>query len=115
MTALGGAEMSSFLLEAFAARLLERAKAAGVSEEPSKEQIGQMARYYTLLRRWNAKVNLTALRLDELPLEPTVDRLFTESMVAARFVATAPAAWADFGSGGGSPAIPLKILRPSGR
>ena len=33
-------------------------------------------------------------------------------LAAARFVVDSPIVWFDFGSGGGSPAIPLKIVRP---
>ncbi|HJZ77222.1 MAG TPA: 16S rRNA (guanine(527)-N(7))-methyltransferase RsmG [Vicinamibacterales bacterium] len=73
--------------------------------------------YFRLLARWNRAVNLTALSLDPLRDE-TVDRLFVEPIVAASHVvpAAGPASvtpvWLDLGSGGGSPAIPLKILWP---
>jgi 16S rRNA (guanine527-N7)-methyltransferase len=67
--------------------------------------------YFRLLTQWNAKINLTALPLDA-PTDETFDRLFVEPLAAARFVPEAPAVWLDLGSGGGSPAIPLKIARP---
>jgi 16S rRNA (guanine527-N7)-methyltransferase len=61
--------------------------------------------------RWNRAINLTALALDP-PSDGTVDRLFIEPLAAAAFVAESPGRWMDLGSGGGSPAIPLKIVRP---
>jgi len=73
--------------------------------------------YFILLARWNPKVNLTALPLDP-PGDETFDRLFVEPIVAADRIQpvsglrSPPPVWFDLGSGGGSPAIPLKILRP---
>jgi 16S rRNA (guanine527-N7)-methyltransferase len=72
----------------------------------------QLEDYFHLLRRWNHTVNLTALPLDELQ-ERTIDRLFIEPLISASFVADRPLTWLDLGSGGGSPAIPLKIVRPA--
>jgi 16S rRNA (guanine527-N7)-methyltransferase len=69
--------------------------------------------YFRLLTQWNAKINLTALPLDE-PTDETFDRLLVEPLVAAKqILANTPGVWFDLGSGGGSPAIPLKIARPS--
>ena len=70
--------------------------------------------YFRLLTQWNAKINLTALPLDP-PTDETFDRLLVEPLgrVDARFAASMlPSVWFDLGSGGGSPAIPLKIARP---
>jgi 16S rRNA (guanine527-N7)-methyltransferase len=66
--------------------------------------------YYGFLERWNRQINLTSLPLAGFP-ESTVDRLITEPLVAALMVPPGPVRWVDFGSGGGSPAIPLKLLR----
>jgi len=67
--------------------------------------------YFELLRRWNKTINLTALPLDS-PGPETFDRLFIEPLsVAARFP-DQPLRWFDLGSGGGSPAIPIKLTRP---
>ena len=67
--------------------------------------------YFRLLAQWNAKINLTALPLD-VPTDETFDRLLVEPLAAARQVPThTPVGWIDLGSGGGSPAIPLKIAR----
>ena len=67
--------------------------------------------YFRLLAQWNAKINLTALPLDA-PTDETFDRLLVEPLAAARQLPDSPSAWFDLGSGGGSPAIPLKIARP---
>jgi 16S rRNA (guanine527-N7)-methyltransferase len=68
--------------------------------------------YYRLLAHWNAKINLTALPLDA-PTDETFDRLLVEPIAASRRVKDSPATWLDLGSGGGSPAIPMKIARPA--
>lgn len=68
--------------------------------------------YFRLLTQWNARINLTALPL-ETPTDETFDRLLVEPLAAARHVKAAPAVWLDLGSGGGSPAIPMKIARPA--
>jgi 16S rRNA (guanine527-N7)-methyltransferase len=68
--------------------------------------------YYRLLARWNVKINLTALPL-QAPTDATFDRLFIEPLIAAELVPDIPGTWFDLGSGGGSPALPLKIVRPS--
>ena len=68
--------------------------------------------YFRLLAQWNATINLTALPLDA-PTDETFDRLLVEPLAAAQHIPThTSAVWIDFGSGGGSPAIPLKIARP---
>ena len=66
--------------------------------------------YFRLLTQWNAKINLTALPLEE-PTDETFDRLLVEPLAAARQVQDTSDVWFDLGSGGGSPAIPLKIAR----
>jgi 16S rRNA (guanine527-N7)-methyltransferase len=69
--------------------------------------------YFRLLAHWNAKINLTALPLDA-PTDETFDRLLIEPIAAARQIpADASSRWVDLGSGGGSPAIPLKLARPA--
>ncbi len=95
--------------------------------------------YFRLLTLWNAKINLTALALDP-PTDETFDRLLVEPLAAAPHVTrgqtgsdrcqtprqggggqtgvrhlTDPSVWFDLGSGGGSPAIPLLIARPTMR
>ncbi|HEX3645196.1 MAG TPA: 16S rRNA (guanine(527)-N(7))-methyltransferase RsmG [Vicinamibacterales bacterium] len=69
--------------------------------------------YFELLAHWNARINLTALPLDP-PTDEAFDRLLVEPLAAARQIPThTPSVWFDLGSGGGSPAIPLKIARPA--
>jgi 16S rRNA (guanine527-N7)-methyltransferase len=80
----------------------------------SELQLNQLERYYSLLKRWNERINLTALPLDGYP-EATVDRLIIEPAVASTLLEDRPLDLLDFGSGGGSPAIPLNIFRPSFR
>lgn len=69
--------------------------------------------YFRLLAQWNAAINLTALPLD-VPTDETFDRLLVEPLAASRHIPThTPSRWVDLGSGGGSPAIPLKLARPA--
>lgn len=68
----------------------------------------RLAAYYELLARWNRKINLTSLdNLDE-----AIDRLILEPLVASRFLPASANLLMDVGSGGGSPAIPLKLAVP---
>jgi 16S rRNA (guanine527-N7)-methyltransferase len=64
--------------------------------------------YLSLLLRWNARVNLTAIR-DE---EGIVSRHFVESIACARALPTGIAALLDLGSGAGFPGIPIALCRP---
>jgi len=59
------------------------------------------------LRRWNAKVNLTALK----SVRDIVTRHFVDSLTIAPLLPHG-ARLLDIGSGGGFPCIPLKIARP---
>ncbi len=93
----------------FKERLLARARRANAVVDA--QWVEPLERYFTLLTRWNAKMNLTALPLDE-PTDQTFDRLLVEPLAAARFIDNEREVWWDLGSGGGSPAIPLKISRP---
>ena len=67
-----------------------------------------LGEYFELLSRWNRKINLTAL---DDPDE-AIDRLLLEPMVASRYVPPDARRLMDVGSGGGSPAIPLKLAVP---
>jgi 16S rRNA (guanine527-N7)-methyltransferase len=93
----------------FKERLLRRARRSNTPV--NVEWIEPLERYFKLLARWNAKINLTGLPLQE-PTDHTFDRLLIEPLAAARFLVNKPDSWWDLGSGGGSPAIPLKISRP---
>src|SRR4029450_11587640 len=67
-----------------------------------------LAAYYELLARWNRKINLTAL---DNPDE-AIDRLLLEPVVATKQLARPDVRIMDVGSGGGSPAIPMKLAAP---
>ena len=86
-------------------RLRQHAEGAGVAmDEPLAEQLGS---YVDLLRRWNAKLNLTRLDRDDAGLA----RLVIEPLAAIPYL-PAQALLVDIGSGGGSPAIPVKLAAP---
>jgi 16S rRNA (guanine527-N7)-methyltransferase len=63
--------------------------------------------YLALLSAWNARMNLTALT----DRDEVVDRLILEPATASKAL-SGTTALLDVGSGGGSPAIPLKIQLP---
>lgn len=88
-----------------AARVEARLLALGVAAPEGF--IAQASAYYDLLFRWNRTVNLTALR-DGVE---AIDRLIVEPLTAAPGLA-ADAVLVDVGSGGGSPAVPLKLAMP---
>ena len=75
----------------------------------SDELAGGLLAYYELLSRWNKKINLTSL---EDP-DKAIDRLLLEPVVASRyFPSSSVIHQLDMGSGGGSPAIPMKLAVP---
>ena len=89
--------------------LAQRASLVGLEIAPALAR--QLEAYFRLLARWNDRINLTALRLDP-PTDQAVDRLIIEPLVATQLIAES-AIWFDLGSGGGSPAIPLKLANPA--
>ena len=80
---------------------------------PGDDAFDRLQTYFELLVRWNAKINLTSLALDEAT-DDALDRLFTEPLGAARYFPADTRGWFDLGSGGGSPAIPLQIATGAG-
>jgi 16S rRNA (guanine527-N7)-methyltransferase len=64
--------------------------------------------YLSLLLRWNARVNLTAIR-DE---EGILRRHFVESIACSRALPAGIRTLLDFGSGAGFPGIPIALCRP---
>jgi 16S rRNA (guanine527-N7)-methyltransferase len=70
--------------------------------------VGQFGSYCSLILRWNARVNLTAIR-DE---EGILSRHFVESIACARALPQGIATLLDFGSGAGFPGIPIALCRP---
>ncbi len=91
-------------------RLRRRATHAGLRLDP--EVLAGLQRYYQLLARWNQKINLTAFALPSGGTDEAVDRLLVEPLVAAQHVPPGAMSLIDAGSGGGSPAIPLKLAHP---
>jgi 16S rRNA (guanine527-N7)-methyltransferase len=81
---------------------------AKVGGRLSDSQVDQLVDYLLLLDRWNQRMNLTAL---DDP-DAAVDRLVIEPVMASAAIAESARTLVDVGSGGGSPAIPLKIVRP---
>jgi 16S rRNA (guanine527-N7)-methyltransferase len=95
----------------FRDRLARRARRA--KAPISLSMLEPLEAYFQLLSQWNARINLTALPLDP-PTDETFDRLLVEPLAASRQIPShTPSIWFDLGSGGGSPAIPLKIARPA--
>ena len=71
-------------------------------------QVICIQQYIRILRHWNEKLNLTAIRE---PLE-ILYRHFCESMFAVGSIPVDSGRLADVGSGPGFPGLPMKILRP---
>ena len=91
-------------------RLLRRARNVGLDLAPSL--VSGLEAYYLELARWNTKINLTAFSLDGGGNDTAIDRLLIEPVLAARYIPPEATALLDAGSGGGSPAIPMKLARP---
>ena len=91
----------------FRTRLGKRASKAGLFLP--EELLGSLIQYYELLSRWNRKINLTALE----NVDEAIDRLLLEPIAAARHFPELTTSIMDVGSGGGSPAIPMKLALPS--
>ena len=89
-----------------AERLQRRAERSGLELAPALT--ARLAAYVALLLRWNERMNLTALGGDDQGL----DRLVLEPLLAVRRIPRHAAALVDIGSGGGSPAIPIRMAMP---
>jgi 16S rRNA (guanine527-N7)-methyltransferase len=94
----------------FSGRLVPRLESVSISL--TAEEIRLLGEYWALLARWNVRVNLTALPLDGYPPK-SIDRLIVEPLLAAQEIPRAATIWFDLGSGGGSPAVPIRVVRPS--
>lgn len=90
----------------FATRLTRRASRSGLFL--NEELIQKLDTFFSLLTRWNEKINLTSLS----DPDEAIDRLFLEPLAAARYIPPGANRMMDVGSGGGSPAIPLKLALP---
>jgi 16S rRNA (guanine527-N7)-methyltransferase len=92
----------------FSERLAYRCLNAGIEIPPSA--VAPLERYFSLLAKWNATINLTALVLVP-PSDEAIDRLIVEPLAAIPYLPFEWTSWFDLGSGGGSPALPLRIVR----
>ena len=87
-------------------RLVRRAAKANIFiATPLAEKL---AAYCDLLLCWNRKINLTSI--DDI--DDAIDRLLLEPVAASRYIPSTAGLLMDIGSGGGSPAIPLKLAIP---
>lgn len=73
----------------------------------TEEQTTRLLRHYSMLCRWNQRLNLT--RITQPRKAATLH--YAESLFGARFIAGA-ATLLDIGSGAGFPAIPLAVAKP---
>jgi len=73
----------------------------------SRETAAKFEAYLSLILRWNARVNLTALRTEDAILS----RHFVESIGCARSIPRGIGTLLDLGSGAGLPGIPVALCR----
>ena len=73
-------------------------------------RLAAISKYIDILLKWNARINLTAIRAPE----EIVERHFGESLFAAKHIlAQGPIKTAiDLGSGAGFPGVPFALLAP---
>jgi len=90
-----------------ASRLNEMLVAAGL-KALEFERAERFTVYCDLLLRWNARMNLTAVR-DE---DGVLSRHFVESIACAQALPAGIATLLDLGSGAGFPGIPIALCRP---
>lgn len=96
----------------FSAAIVRRAAHAGARVDA--RVVSECARYLDLLATWNRRINLTALPLEAPIQDASVDRLIVEPLLASELVSPG-VSWVDLGSGGGSPALPLRIALGAAR
>ena len=95
------------------ARIAELLAPFSGGERLAPRLLEALQRYLDLLLRWNARVNLTAVR----DPEKIVTRHFGESLFAARVLlrgrdGAAASTLVDVGSGAGFPGVPMKLFAP---
>lgn len=91
----------------FVARLNDLLRGEGLGPL-SPEETEKFSRYLSLILRWNARTNLTAVR-DE---EGILSRHFVECIRVATALPEGVGTLLDFGSGAGLPGIPIAVCRP---
>jgi 16S rRNA (guanine527-N7)-methyltransferase len=96
--------------DAAAARITSRGARAGILIPPGIAE--RLDAYLQLLAKWNKGINLTSLPIDP-PSDDAIDRLLVEPLAATSRLLASDRLAIDIGSGGGSPAIPIKIAAPA--
>lgn len=82
---------------------------AGAGLPPlNPEHVTLFEKHLSLILRWNAKTNLTAIR----DVEGILSRHFLESIACVHALPVGIRTLLDFGSGAGFPGIPIAIVRP---
>jgi 16S rRNA (guanine527-N7)-methyltransferase len=98
-------------------KLLEPYLGSASDQRLTANDLADISTYIDILKRWNERINLTAIRNEE----EIVTRHFGESLFAARQLfpqssSVTPVvkgvAVADIGSGAGFPGIPVKLWAP---
>ena len=87
--------------------LLEQA-ASELGLSLSSEQLRQLTTHFSLLLKWNQKINLTSIRKPE----EIATRHFEESLFLTKLLPQPNGLLMDVGSGAGFPGLPLKIVWP---
>lgn len=90
-------------------KISARFEALGISVGAA--EIQQLTDYFCLLAKWNDRINLTSLPVAEAATS-AIDRLLVEPIVGSRLAFPTDRLAVDLGSGGGSPAFPLRIGAP---
>jgi len=72
------------------------------------DQLGKLEAHYELLKKWNARLNLTRI----VSLEESVQLHYCESLFLGQALPSGPLRIVDVGSGAGFPGVPVAILRP---
>jgi 16S rRNA (guanine527-N7)-methyltransferase len=91
-----------------ASERLNQALSQADMQSLSHEKAVAFEGYLSLLTKWNAKLNLTAIRDTDTILR----RHFVESIFCATKIPPGVHSLLDFGSGGGFPGVPIAICRP---
>jgi 16S rRNA (guanine527-N7)-methyltransferase len=92
-------------------KIRKRARRVGIDLPPDLTE--SLERYFALLAKWNARINLTSFELEPGGHDEAIDRLLIEPVITARHIPANAERVIDIGSGGGSPAIPLALAAPT--
>ena len=95
------------LLQPYVGSLARPIEGAAIEQERWAVIYSQLIVYIELMMKWNARINLSAIRTPE----EIVRRHFGESLFVATRLGPC-GSLLDFGSGAGFPGIPIQLLRP---